>query len=140
VPWSWYRPPTASATRSRDACHTVADSSSRSVGRRDVDSIPESTDVPCWGSQIVAAMPSTGNLCATDKRCRWRRPADSLGAGRPSGFVDTSATVAPDAATSSGAFARTDRTNCNAYLPPCEEQKASIPGSTHGVSVCSVLG
>jgi len=140
VPWSWYRPATASATQSRDARHTVADSSSRSVGRRDVDSIPESTDVPCWESRIVAATPSIGNLYARDKRCRWPHPADLLGAGRPSDFVDISATVAPDVATSSGAFARTDRTNCNAYIPPCEEPRTSIPSSTHGVTVCSVLG
>jgi hypothetical protein len=36
---------------------------------------------------------------------------------------------------------QTDRTNRNACSPPCKEQRTSIStSSTHGVSLCSVMG
>jgi hypothetical protein len=84
VPWSWLRRVLASAIRSRVACHTFADISSRSDEIPDLGSTPESTDAPCWASRTVAAMPSTGSPYATDRRFRWQRPADLLGADRPS--------------------------------------------------------
>jgi hypothetical protein len=66
----------------------------------------------------VAAMPSTGSPYATDRRSRWRRPANLLGADLPSDYADTWATTAPTVATFSPASAQTDRTNCIAYPPP----------------------
>ena len=141
VPWSWLRPTLASATRSRVSCHTFAGIFSRNDGRHGVGSIPESTDVPCWMNRTAAAMPSTGSPCVTNRRCRWRRPADLLGDGRPSDYADTWATAAPTAATFSLASAQTDRTNCIACSPPCEEQRTSVStSSTHRVTFCSVLG
>jgi hypothetical protein len=118
APWSWLRRVLASAIRSRVACHTFADMFSRSDEIPDVDSIPESTGVPCWARRTVAAMPSTGSPYATDRRFRWRRPADLLGAAPPSDCADTWATTAPTVATFSPASAQTDRTNCIAYPPP----------------------
>jgi hypothetical protein len=92
-------------------------------------------------NQTAAAMPSTGSPCVTDRRFRWRRPADLLGDDRPSDYADTWATAAPTAATFSLASAQTDRTNCIACSPPCEEQRISTStSSTHRVSFCSVLG
>lgn len=140
VPWSWNRRATAIATRSHGDGHTVVGTSSRSVGRRGVGSIPESTDAPCWGSQTVAAVPSTDSPCAIDRRCRWRRPAGLLEAARLSDFADTSATMVLTVATFSPASVRTDQTNRSAYPPPCEEQRTSIPRSTQEVRVCSVIG
>ena len=141
APWSWLRPTLASATRSRVSCHTFAGIFSRNDGRRGVGSIPESTDVPCWMNRTAAAMPSTGSPCATNRRFRWRRPADLHEGDRPSDYADTGATAAPTAATFSLASAQTDRTNCIACSPPCEEQRTSMStSSTHRVSVCSVLG
>jgi len=118
APWSWLRPVLASAIRSRVACHTFADIFSRSDEISGVGSIPESTDAPCWASRTVAAMPSTGSPYATDRRFRWQRPADLLGADLPSDCADTWATTAPTVATFSPASAQTDRTNCIAYPPP----------------------
>jgi hypothetical protein len=141
APWSWLRPTLASATRSHVASHTFAGIFSTSDGRPGVGSIPESTDAPCWMNRTAAAMPSTGSPCVTDRRFRWRRPADLLWDDRPSDYADTWATAAPTAATSSPASAQTDRTNRNSCSPPCEEQRTSISTfSTHRVSFCSVLG
>jgi hypothetical protein len=141
APWSWLRPTLASATRSRVSCHTFAGTVSRSDGRPGVGSIPESTDGPCWRNRTAAATPSTGSPCATDRRFHRRRPANLLGGDRPSDYADTWATAALIVATFSPASAQTDRTNRNAYSPPCEELGTSISTcSTHRVSFCSVLG
>lgn len=118
APWSWLRPVLANAIRSRVACHTFADMFSRSDEISGVGSILGSTDAPCWTSRTVAAMPSTGSRYATDRRFRWQRPADLLGADLPSDCADTWATTAPAVATFSPASAQTDRTNCIAYPPP----------------------
>jgi hypothetical protein len=64
------------------------------------------------------ATPSTGSPYATDRRFRWRPPADSRGAARPSDYADTWAATAPTVATFSPASAQTDRTKCIAYPPP----------------------
>ena len=141
VPWSWLRPTLASATRSRVSCHTFAGIVSRSDGTPGVGSIPESTDAPYWRNRTAAATPSTGSPYATDRRFRWRRPADLLGDDRPSDYADTWATAVPTAATFFLASAQTDRTNCIACSPPCEEHRTSVStSSTHRVSSCSVLG
>jgi hypothetical protein len=140
APWSWPRRVLANATRFRVAHHTFVDISSRSGGRRVVDSIPESSDAPCWTNRTEAATLSTGSPCATDKRFRWRRPADLLGAAHPSDCADTWATTALTAATFSPASAQTDRTNRDAYPPPCKEPMTSMSCSTLVVAFCSVLG
>ena len=141
VPWSWSRPTLANAMRFRVARHTFGDIFSRSDGRRAVGSILGSSDAPCWMNRTAAATPSTGSPCATNRRFRWRRLEDLLGGDRPSDCADTWVTAAPIFATFSPASAQTDRTNRNACLPPCEEQRTSIPtSSTHRVSLCSVVG
>jgi hypothetical protein len=50
------------------------------------------------------------------------------------------ATTALAAATFSPTSAQTDRTNRDAYPPPCIEQVTSISCSTPVVTICSVLG
>ena len=140
VPWSWSRPTLANATRFRVVRHTFVGTFSRSGGRLAVGSIPESTDAPCSAHRTAAAMLSTGSPFATDRRFRWRRLADSREADRPSDCADTLATTARTAATFSPASAQTDRTNRNAYPPPCKEQVTSISCSTPVVAFCSVLG
>ena len=141
APWSWSRPTLANAMRFRVVRHTFGDISSRSAGRRAVGSIPGSSDAPCWMNRTAAATPSTGSLYATGRRFHWRCPVDLPGGDRPSDYADTWARVAPIVATFSPASAQTNRTNRNACLPPCEEQRTSIStSSTHGVSFCSVLG
>ena len=141
VPWSWSRPTLANAMRFRVARHTFGDIFSRSDGRRAVGSILGSSDAPCWMNRTAAATPSTGSPCATNRRFRWRRLEDLLGGDRPSDCADTWVKAAPIFATFSPASAQTDRTNRNACLPPCEEQRTSIPtSSTHRVSLCSVVG
>jgi hypothetical protein len=140
APWSWSRPTLANAMRFRVARHTSANIFSRSGERLAVDSILESSDAPCLANRTVGATPSTDSLFATDRRFHWRRLADSREAARPSDCADTLATTARTAATFSPASAQTDRTNRNAYPPPCKEQVTSISCSTHVVAFCSVLG
>ena len=138
--WSWSRPLLANAIRFRVARHTSVDIVSRSGRRLAAGSIPESTDAPYLANRTVAAMLSTDNRFARDRRFRWRLLADSREADRPSDCADTWATMAPIAATSSPVSAQTDRTNRDAYPPPCIEQMTSITCSTLVVAFCSVLG
>ena len=140
VPWSWNRPTLANAMRFRVVRHTFADTFSRSGGRLAVDSIPESTDAPCSAHRTAAATLSTGSPFATDKRFRWQRRADSREADRPSDCADTLAAAVQAVATFSPASAQTDRTNRDAYPPPCREQVTSISCSTPVVAFCSVSG
>jgi hypothetical protein len=140
APWSWSRPTLANAMRSRVVRHTFVDTFSRSDERLAVGSILESSDAPCLANRTAAATLSTDSPFATDRRFRWRRLADSREADRPSDCADTLATTARTAATFSPASAQTDRTNRNAYPPPCKEQVTSISCSTPVVAFCSVLG
>ena len=121
APWSWNRPTLANAMRSRVAHHTFADIFSRSVERRVVGSIPESTDARCLTPRTAAATLSIDNRCATNRRCRWRRVGDWLAAARPLDCADTWVTTARIVPTFSQASAQNDYTNQSAYPPPCEE-------------------
>ena len=140
VPWSWNRPTLANASRSRVVHRRFADISSRSGGRRAVDSIPGSTDARCLANRTAAARPSTGSRCATNRRRRWRLAGDSLAAVHPSGCADTWATTARTVATFSQASAKNDHTNHNTYPPPCEEQMTFLSCSTSAAAFRSVLG
>jgi hypothetical protein len=140
APWSWSRPMLANAIRFRVARHTSVNIFSRSGRRLAAGPIPESTDAPYLANRTAAAKLSTGNRFARDRRFRWRRLADSREAYRPSDCADTWATMAPTAATFSPVSAQTDRTNRDAYPPPCKEQMTSITCSTLVVASCSVLG
>ena len=140
APWLWSHPTLANAMRFRVVRHTFVGTFSRSGGRLAVGSIPESTDAPCSAHRTAAAMLSTGGPFATDRRFRWQRLADSREADHPSDCADTLAAAAQTAATFSPASAQTDRTNRNAYPPPCKEQVTSISRSTPVVAFCSVLG
>ena len=140
VPWSWPRPMLANAIRFRVARHTSANIFSRNGRRRAVGSILESTDAPCLANRTAAATLSTGSRFVTDRGFHWRRLADSHEVARPSDCADTLATTALTVATFSPASAQTDRTNRDAYPPPCKEQVTSISCSTPVVAFCSVLG
>jgi len=140
APWSWSRPMLANAMQFRVVRHTFADTSSRSGGILAVGSILENIDAPCLAHRTAAATLSTGSPFATDRRYRWQRLADLHEADRPSDCADTWAAAVRIAATSSPASAQTDRTNRNAYPPPCKEQVTSISCSTPVVVFCSVSG